>query len=122
MNSNLGQLLAQIRAGKMQPLAVTSPKRLVQLPEVPTAGEAGFPNVTLVSWWGLAAQSKTQPEVIARMNRELVAALQKSDCIARLRELNFEPSPGTPEDMIASVRYERERWKKVIAASGIKLE
>ena len=119
---NLPQLLPQIRAGKLQPLAVTSPKRWFQLPEVPTVSEAGFPNMTTTAWFGLVAQSKTQPEVIARMNRELVAILQKPDFIARLREYSFEALPGTPEEMTAAARKERESWKKVIEISGAKAE
>lgn len=119
---NLPQLLPQIRAGKLRPLAVTSPQRWFQLPDVPTVSEAGFPNMTTAAWFGLVAQSKTPPEVIARMNRELVAILQKPDFIARLREVSFEALPGSPEDMTAAARKERELWKKVVEMSGAKAE
>ena len=119
---NLPQLLPQIRAGKLRPLAVTSPKRWFQLPDVPTVTEAGFPNMTTAAWFGLVAQSKTQPEVIARMNRELVAILEKPDFVARLREYSFDALPGTPEDMTAAARKERESWKKVVETSGARAE
>ena len=119
---NLPQLLPQIRAGKLQALAVTSPKRWFQLPEVPTVGEAGFPNMTTTAWFGLVAQSKTPQDVIARMNRELVAILQKPDFVARLREYSFEALPGTAEDMCAAARKERESWKKVVEISGARAE
>ena len=119
---NLPQLLPQIRSGKLQPLAVTSPQRWFQLPDVPTVSEAGFPNMTTTAWFGLVAQSKTSPEVIARMNRELVAILQKPEFVARLREVSFEAMPGTAEDMAAAARKERPLWKKVIQMSGAKAD
>ncbi len=84
--------------------------------------EAGFSNMTTAAWFGLVAQSKTQAEVITRMNRELVAILQQPDFIARLREISFEALPGTPEDMTAAAGKERELWKKVIEISGAKAE
>ena len=119
---NLPQLLPQIRAGKLRPLAVTSPKRWFQLPEVPTVAEAGFPNMTTAAWFGLVAQSKTQAEVIARMNRELVAVLEQPEFVARLREYSFDALPGTPEDMTAAARKERESWKRVVETSGAKAD
>jgi tripartite-type tricarboxylate transporter receptor subunit TctC len=119
---NLPQLLPQIRAGKLRPLAVTSPKRWFQLPDVPTVAEAGFPNMTTAAWFGLMAQSKTQADVIVRMNRELAALLEKPDFVARLREYSFDAIPGTPEDMTAAAHKERESWKKVVEASGAKAE
>jgi tripartite-type tricarboxylate transporter receptor subunit TctC len=119
---NLPQLLPQIRAGKLKPLAVTSAKRWFQLPEVPTVSEAGFANMTTSAWFGLVAQSKTAQDVVARMNRELVAILQKPEFTAQLREYSFEALPGTPEDMTAAARKERESWKKVVEISGAKAE
>ena len=119
---NLPQLLPQIRAGKLRPLAVTSPQRWFQLPEVPTVAEAGFPNMTTAAWFGLVAQSKTQAEVIARMNRELVAILEKPEFVARLREYSFDALPGTPEEMTLAARKERESWKKVVEISGARAE
>lgn len=123
MTDSVVVFLPQIRAGKLRPLAVTAPKRFFKLPEVPTVSEAGFPNLTMASmWWGLVAQSKTQPEVIARMNRELVAVLQKPDFIAWLHESSLEALPGTPEDMTVAARKARESWKKVVEISGARAE
>jgi tripartite-type tricarboxylate transporter receptor subunit TctC len=119
---NLPQLLPQIRAGKLKPIAVTSARRWFQLPEVPTVSEAGFANMTTSAWFGLVAQSRTGPEVISRMNRELVAILHKPEFMAQLREYSFEAMPGTPEDMTAAARKERESWKKVVEISGAKAE
>ncbi len=121
-NDNVALMLPQIRAGKVQALAVTSPKRLPQLPEMPTVSEAGFPKMTFVAWWGLVAQLKTSQDVITRMNRELQAILQQPDFIGYLREYVIGVLPGTPDDMSASIRKERVRWKKVVEMSGVKAQ
>jgi tripartite-type tricarboxylate transporter receptor subunit TctC len=115
---NLPQLLPQIRAGKLRPLAVTSSKRWFQLPNVPTVAESGFPNLTTSAWFGLVAQAKVAPEVVARMNRELTAILNSPDFAAKLSEVSFEPLPGSPQDMTAAAVRERALWKKVIETSG----
>jgi tripartite-type tricarboxylate transporter receptor subunit TctC len=119
---NLPQLLPQIRAGKLRAIAVTSPARWFQLPEVPTVAEAGYPNMTTSAWFGLVAQNKTAPEVIARMNQELVAILRKPDTVARLAEFSFEALPGTPADMLLAIHKERDSWKRVVEISGAKGE
>ena len=119
---NLPQLLPQIRAGKLKPLAVTSAKRWFQLPDVPTVGESGFANMTTSAWFGLVAQNKVPTDVVMRMNRELNAVLNSADFVAKLRDVSFEAMPGTPSDMRhASVR-ERDNWKKVIEQSGASAE
>jgi tripartite-type tricarboxylate transporter receptor subunit TctC len=119
---NLPQLLPQIRAGKLRPLAVTSPRRWFQLPDVPTVTESGFPAMTTTAWFGMVAQAKTSPEVIAKMNATLVSILRNPDFAAKLAEFSFEPLPGTPEDMRAAALREREKWKKVIDVSGAKVD
>jgi tripartite-type tricarboxylate transporter receptor subunit TctC len=119
---NLPQLLPQIKAGKLKPLAVTSSKRWFQLPDVPTAAESGFPNMTTSAWFGLVAQSRSSPDVVSRMNRELNAVLNNPDLIARLREVSFETLPGTPQDMRQAWLRERETWKKVVEVSGATAE
>ena len=119
---NLPQLLPQIQAGKLRPLAVTTPQRWFQLPNVPTVAEEGYPNMTTAAWFGLVAQTKTSREIVARMNRELVMILRNPEFMAKLREHSFEALPGSPEEMTAAARRERGVWKKVIEISGAKAE
>jgi tripartite-type tricarboxylate transporter receptor subunit TctC len=119
---NLPQLLPQIRTGRLRALAVSSAARWFQLPEVPTVAESGYPAMTTAAWFGLVAQAKTSHEVIARMNRELVAILKQPDFVAKLREVSFEALPGTPEDLSAASKKERESWKKIVEISGAKGE
>jgi tripartite-type tricarboxylate transporter receptor subunit TctC len=119
---NLPQLLPQIRAGKLKPLAVTSAKRWFQLPDVPTVSESGFANMTTSAWFGLVAQSKVPADVVMRMNRELNAVLNSPDFMAKLRDVSFEAMPGTPADMKQASLRERDNWKKVIEQSGASAE
>ena len=119
---NLPQLLPQIRAGKLRALAVTSPNRWFQLPDVPTVTEAGFPGMTTTAWFGLVAQARTPAEVISRMNGTLLAILRNPDFASKLGEFSFEALPGTAEEMGAAARREREKWKKVIDLSGAKVD
>ena len=119
---NLPQLLPQIRAGKLKPLAVTSAKRWFQLPDVPTVSESGFANMTTSAWFGLVAQSKVPADVVVRMNRELNAVLNSPDFMAKLRDVSFEAMPGTPADMKQASVRERDNWKKVVEQSGASAE
>jgi tripartite-type tricarboxylate transporter receptor subunit TctC len=119
---NLPQLLPQIRAGKLKPLAIIATKRWSQLPEVPTATEFGYPSMTTSTWFGLVAQSKVAPSVIARMNKETNAILNRPDFKEKLLEVSFEPMPGSPEDMTLAVKKERAIWGTLIPQIGIKPE
>lgn len=119
---NLPQLLPQIRAGKLKPLAVISTKRWSQLPEVPTASESGYPSMTTSTWFGLVAQSKIAPPIIARMNRETNLILNRPDFREKLLEVSFEPMPGSPEDMALASKKERAIWGNLIPQIGIRME
>lgn len=119
---NNAQLLQYIRAGKLRALAVSSEKRWAQLPDIPTFAELGYPEMTTQVWYGMVAKSKMPKEIVNRMNKELNAILAKPDMIARLKDMNLEAVPSTPEDMASFVRRERERWKKVVEVSGARAD
>ena len=121
-SENIPQLLSHVRAGKLRPLAVTSATRWFQLPDVPTVTEAGYPALTMTAWFGVSAQPKLSQEVVTKMNQAIVALLKKPDFVAKLREQGLEPTPSTPAEMTAFAQKERERWKKLIDASGATAE
>jgi len=119
---NLPQLLPHIRAGKLRAIGVSSSKRWFQLPEVPTFAESGYADMTTSAWFGLAAQAKMSGDIITRTNRELAVILRNPDFVSKLAEFSFEPLPGSPAEMNAAARREREIWKRVVAISGAKGE
>ena len=115
----LGPLLAQIRAKALHPLAITGDKRSRMLPEVPTAKEAGVPGFAVASWNGLAAPANTPKEVVARLNREISAALNDPGVKKRLENLNLDPHPGTPEQAATLLNNDIKRWNDVIVRARI---
>lgn len=115
----LSPLLAQIRAGVLRPLAITGDKRSRVLPDVPTAREAGITGYSAASWNGLAVPVGTPPEVVARLNREVVAALNDPAVKRKLEDLNLDPHPGTPAQATAMLHNDIRRWGDVIARARI---
>ena len=115
----LGPLLAQILAKTLVPLAITGDKRSRVLPEVPTAKEAGVSGFAAASWNGLAVPAGTPKDVVARLNREVVAALNDPAVSKRLEDLNLDPQPGTPEQAAALLNNDIRRWGEVIVRAKI---
>ena len=115
----LGPMLPQIQSKAIHALAVTGARRAPALPDVPTAQEAGVAGYQVSSWNALAAPARTPPAVVARLNRDLVAALGAPDVVKRLAELNVAPAPGTPDQAAQMLAGEIRRWGGVIARAGI---
>lgn len=115
----LSPLLAQIRAGVLRPLAITGDRRSRVLPEVPTAREAGIAGYSAASWNGLAVPAGTPREVVVRLNREVVAALNDPAVKKKLEDLNLDPHPGTPEQAAAMLNNDIRRWSEVITRARI---
>ena len=115
----LGPVLPQINAKALRALAVTGDKRAAVLPEVPTAKESGLPTFMASSWNALAAPAKTPKDVIARLNKEVSAALNAPDVKKKLRDLNVEASASTPAQASELLASEIKRWGDVITAAKI---
>lgn len=115
----LGPLLSQIKAKALRPLAITGDKRSRMLPEVPTAKESGVTGFSAASWNGLAVPAKTPKDVIARLNKDIVAALQDPAVRKRLEDLNLDPHPGTPEQAAGLLSNDIKRWSDVIVRAKI---
>ena len=114
--------MPQVRSGKARALGVTSAKRVAAAPDIPTIAEAGVPGYESLQWYGLLAPAGTPKEIVARLNREAVAALRNPEVSARLAGDGAEVVAGTPEEFGAFIRAETEKWAKVAAAAGIKPE
>ena len=117
----LGPLMPQIASMALRPLAVLGEKRAPQLPDVPAVREAGGPLATFKasSWNGLAVPAKTPRDVVARLSREVQAAVAQPDVKKRLLELNLVAQGSTPEQQGALMASEVKRWSDLIAAANI---
>ncbi|MDW8469346.1 MAG: tripartite tricarboxylate transporter substrate binding protein [Burkholderiales bacterium] len=117
---NLGAVTTYIRGGRMKALAVTARERHPQLPNVPTAAEAGFPDLVVTSWQAVAAPAKTPAPVVARLNEAVVRALRSPDVRERMQQIGFDVVASTPEEFAAFMKAEIERWAKVVERGNIK--
>ncbi|WP_342131450.1 Bug family tripartite tricarboxylate transporter substrate binding protein [Hydrogenophaga sp. OTU3427] len=115
----LSPMLPQISAKAVRALAVMGEKHPPALPTVPTVRESGIANFNVASWNALAAPAGTPPEVIARLNREVVAALNSADVKKRLLDLNIEARSSTPEQLGSLLSSEVKRWGDVITRANI---
>lgn len=113
---------AQLRSGKLKALAVMGNQRSPELPGVPTAAEAGFPEMVFGNWWVLAAPKGTDPKTVARLNAEVRAALADPAIKTRLAEIGHVALNMSPAESATFIRSESARFKTLIERNGIKLE
>lgn len=111
--------IAHVRAGKLRVLAVTSDKRLPYLPDIPTVAESGFPNYEISSWQGMFAPAGTRPEVVAKINGELLALLKTPVMRERMAREGADPVGSTPQQFSQRVASEIDKWSKVAKAAGL---
>ena len=112
--------LAQIKAGKLRPIAVSSSQRLASLPEVPTLAEVGFPGLQDYTWIAVFVPAGTSPEIVQKLNDALNRAIQSPDVRERLEALAFEPVGGSQAQFAEYVRAEIAKWGKVVRETGAK--
>lgn len=118
---NMPSIIGHIRNGTVRALGVTSAQRSVALPDMPTVAET-VPGYEASAWFGAAAPKGTPPAVIARLNREINAALADPVMKAKLADLGGVPIAGTPEQFWAIHRMETEKWAKIVQFSGAKAD
>nr|WP_151447900.1 tripartite tricarboxylate transporter substrate binding protein [Lacisediminimonas profundi] len=116
---NLPAAIANIKAGKLRALAVTSPKRSVELPDVPTMIEAGVPGYEVTSWWGVFVPAGTPPVIIKKINADIVHLLNLSEVKKSIASQGATPAPSTPEELAGLVTSETARWGKVVRDGNI---
>jgi len=112
----------QIDGGKMRGLAITTPQRDAKLPQVPSAAEAGLPEFLLSTWTGFYAPKGTPRDLVRRINRDIVAACNDPQLLARFEGLGGRPVTSTPEEFAAFTRSEIDRWGRIIKSANIKLD
>jgi tripartite-type tricarboxylate transporter receptor subunit TctC len=120
--SSVPTLLQHIKQGKLRALAVTSAKRVDDLPNVPTINESGYKGFDAVTWFGLLAPAGTPKDVIAKVNAEFNKALKLPELSKRLEDEGADPAGGTPEEFAALIKADIPRWGKVVKDSGAKVD
>lgn len=114
--------MSQIKSGKFRPLAVTTPMRSPQLPDVPTLAETGIRGADMSTWYGLYVTAGTPQEVVTKLQQELARILKLPEVEARLKGLGGEPGAISPAQFGELNRQEHERFGKLIRETGIKLQ
>lgn len=114
--------LPQVAAGKLKALAVLAPKRMAQLPDVPTAAESGFAGLEVYPWVGVAAPRATQPAIISRLSRSIGEVVASAEISKRFFDLGMEPLMNTPEQFGTFVKQEIARWHPLIKQLNIRLD
>lgn len=110
----------QIRAGKVRALAISSPKRLPDYPDVPTYTELGYPDLVTVTWFALSGPAGVPADIVKRLNTEVIRALREPDIRQRLQRDAIDPEPLAPDAFVKFIQAETAIWAPIARASGAK--
>lgn len=111
-----------VKAGKLRPIAVTSAKRTPALPDLPTVAESGIPNFEAVSWGGVMGPAGMSPEIVQRINAELVKILKMPDVQEKLAGLGAQIVASSPDEFATYLKAEIDKWGKVARESNVRLD
>ena len=118
----LPTVVDQVKAGQLRALAVSGPKRVAGLPDVPTVAEAGYPDLEFGSWNGLHVPAGTPKPIIAKINGAIAKARTLPDVVQRMADFGLIPEGGSPEEFAEFVRRDLARWQTIVRETGVKLE
>ena len=111
-----------IRDGRMRALAITSPARIAELPDVPTAREAGLPDLTLEFWAGVLAPAGTPPDIVGKLNAAINETLRSPEMKESMAKLGFDAKIGTPQEFATFIAEEIPRWAEIVKTTGVTFE
>jgi tripartite-type tricarboxylate transporter receptor subunit TctC len=111
-----------VASGRLRAIAVTSPRRLAILPDVPAVAELGYPGFEAATWSGLVAPAGTPKAIIDKLNAEANKALGRPEMIEKLKEDGSTPLGGTPQQFADFIKSENAKWGAVVREAGIKLD
>ena len=115
----LPPLMAQVKAGKLKALAVTSKRRLPDFEQLPTVSES-YPGLEAIGWFSLLALTNTAPAIVERVNRDINQVIQMPDIVTRFADLGVYPEPGNVQAAADFIKAERQLWAKVVRDAGVK--
>ena len=122
MFDNLANAMAQVKAGKLRALAVTTAERSKLAPELPTMAEAGVAGFDISTWFGLFAPAGTPPEIVGKWNSDVVRILDAPEMRERLIAQGAEAAPDSPADFARFVASELTKYARIVKASGAKVD
>jgi tripartite-type tricarboxylate transporter receptor subunit TctC len=120
--SSIPTLIGHIKSGKMRAVAVTSLKRVDDLPQVPTVAESGYKGFEAVTWFGVLGPANLPKDIAGRLNTEINKALQRPDLQKKLSDQGADVAGSTPEQFGKLIRDDIARWGKVVKESGAKID
>jgi tripartite-type tricarboxylate transporter receptor subunit TctC len=103
-----------VRDGSLRALAVTSPKRVSSMPDVPTIAESGLPGYELAAWVGVFVRAKTSPEIVTKLNQVITAFVNDPATVAYMGTIGATPFPSTPEQLAAFADADTKRWAEIV--------
>jgi tripartite-type tricarboxylate transporter receptor subunit TctC len=115
-------MMGFLKSGKLRALAVTSAKRALSLPELPTMAEAGVPGYDVTSWNGILAPAATPKDIVGRLNAELNKIIAAPAMRDRMIGLGYEPVGGPPEKFNEFIRAELAKWAPVVKAANVRVD
>jgi tripartite-type tricarboxylate transporter receptor subunit TctC len=115
-------MISQVQAGRIRLIAVTSPKRIDSMPDVPTVAESGVPGYEATSWYMLLLPSKTPAAIVSKLHAETVKALHSKDIADNLAKGGSEPVGNSPKEALEFLKAEIARWGKVIREAKVTVQ
>ena len=122
ITASIPAALPQLAQNRVKVIAVTGPKRVALMPNVPSWQEEGFANASVINYWGIVAPAGTPADIVARLNAETQKVLAQPDVRARLEAEGAEIIAGPPDRLGALIQSDLERWKKLIADAKLTLD
>lgn len=119
---NLPSTINFVRTGKLRALAVTTPQRWPGAPDIPTVAESGVPGYEVSGWFGLLAPAGTPKEILNTLQVAIAQAVKTPEVAKQLRDLGAEPVANTPEVFAKEISADVDKWRKVVKATGVKLD
>jgi tripartite-type tricarboxylate transporter receptor subunit TctC len=120
--STVPSTIAYVNSGRLRALAVLAPERVGALPGVQTTAEAGMPELVVITWYGLFTPSGVKPDIVERINTEVVKLMNASESKSKLSKIGLDITTSTPAEFSKYVRAETDKWARVIREAGIRAD